>query len=110
MGAWECCHFRTPSFLPELTSRGLHCTLDCGHARLNGNLDEFLELGNFCHVHLHNNDGKGDDHGACSDGTIDFPGIWNKIPQTTTLVIETRELASADQSLRYLTTLNQGEK
>lgn len=110
MGAWECCHFRTPSFLPELTSRGLHCTLDCGHARLNGNLDEFLELGNFCHIHLHNNDGKGDDHGACSDGTIDFPGIWNKIPQTTTLVIETRELASADQSLRYLTTLNQGEK
>lgn len=109
MGTWECCHFRTPSFLPELTSRGLYCTLDCGHARLNGNLNEFLEHGHFCHVHLHNNDGNGDDHGACSEGTIDFPGIWNKIPRDATLVIETRELASADQSLRYLTTLNQGE-
>ena len=53
MGAWECCHFRTPAFLPELTARGLGFTLDCGHARLNGNLDEFLAAGGFCHVHLH---------------------------------------------------------
>ncbi|HNQ30526.1 MAG TPA: sugar phosphate isomerase/epimerase family protein [Methanolinea sp.] len=109
MGAWECCHFRTPSFLPELTFRGLHCTLDCGHARLNGNLDEFLAAGDFCHIHLHNNDGENDDHGACSEGTIDYHRLWNKLPRGATLVVETRELASADQSLRYLSTLNQGE-
>ncbi|OPX69481.1 MAG: endonuclease IV [Methanoregulaceae archaeon PtaB.Bin056] len=110
MGAWECCHFRTPSFLPELSSRGLYCTLDCGHAWLNGNLDEFLAMGNFCHVHLHTNNGKYDDHGACRNGTIDFPALFRKIPRDATLVVETRELPSADQSIRYLSTLNQGEQ
>jgi sugar phosphate isomerase/epimerase len=109
MGGWQCCHFRTPAFLPELAARGLGCTLDCGHARLNGNLDEFLAAGAFCHVHLHDNDGASDDHIACGDGTIDFSGLWKKLPQHTTLVIETRELAAADQSIRYLSPIMNGE-
>jgi len=105
MGAWECCHFRTPAFLPRLTDRGLGWTLDCGHAHLNGNLDEFLAAGNFCHVHLHNNSGESDDHCACCDGTIDYPGLWDMIPRHATLVVETRELPGADRSLQYLSTL-----
>lgn len=110
MGSWQCCHFRTPAFLPELAVRGLGCTLDCGHARLNGNLDEFLAAGEFCHVHLHDNGGASDDHIACGDGTIDFSGLWKKLPQHATLVIETRELAAADQSIRYLSPILNGEQ
>ncbi len=110
MGGWECCHFRTPAFLPELVTRGLGCTLDCGHARLNGNLDEFLAAGNFCHVHLHDNGGTIDDHIACGDGTIDFPGFWKKFPQHATLVVETREIAAADRSITYLSSLMNGEE
>lgn len=105
MGAWECCHFRTPAFLPELAARGLGCTLDCGHARLNGNLDEFLTAGGFCHAHLHDNGGTIDDHLACGAGTIDFPNILEKLPHRATLVVETRELAAADQSVGYLSPL-----
>nr|WP_319376559.1 sugar phosphate isomerase/epimerase family protein [uncultured Methanoregula sp.] len=110
MGAWECCHFRTPAFLPELVSRGLGCTLDCGHARLNGNLDEFLSDGRFCHVHLHDNGGTVDDHIACGAGTIDFPGVMRQLPQQATLVVETRELGAAEESLRYLSPFRNGER
>ncbi|MFA5268129.1 MAG: sugar phosphate isomerase/epimerase family protein [Methanoregula sp.] len=110
MGGWECCHFRTPAFLPELTSRGLGFVLDCGHARLNGNLDAFLSAGGCCHVHLHDNGGTNDDHNACGDGTTDFSQVLERIPRQATLVIETRELAAADRSLRYLASLMKGEK
>jgi sugar phosphate isomerase/epimerase len=110
MGGWQCCHFRTPAFLPELAARGLGCTLDCGHAHLNGNLDEFLAAGEFCHVHLHDNSGKNDDHIACGGGTIDFPSLVQRLPQHATLVVETRELAAADRSFLYLSTLINGEQ
>jgi sugar phosphate isomerase/epimerase len=110
MGRWQCCHFRTPAFMPELAARGLGFTLDFGHARLNGNLDEFLAAGEFCHVHLHDNGGESDDHIACGGGTTDFSSLWKKIPQQATLVIETRELDEADRSLVYLSTLMNGER
>ncbi|MDD5023752.1 MAG: sugar phosphate isomerase/epimerase [Methanoregula sp.] len=108
MGGWQCCHFRTPAFLPELAERGLEVTLDCGHAWLNGNLEAFLQLGAFSHVHLHDNGGTNDDHLACGDGTIDFPCLVQQLPQQATLVIETRELAAAKKSFRYLSSIMNG--
>ncbi len=110
MGSWECCHFRTPAFLPELTARGLGVTLDCGHARLNGNLEEFLAAGEFCHVHLHDNGGTIDDHLACGTGAINFSDTLQRLHPQATLVVETRELAAADQSISYLSSLIKGEK
>ena len=110
MGAWECCHFRTPAFLPELAARDLGCTLDCGHARLNGNLDEFLAAGEFCHVHLHDNGGTIDDHLACGTGTIDFSDTLQRLLPQATLVVETKELLAADQSISYLSSLMNGEE
>jgi sugar phosphate isomerase/epimerase len=110
MGGWECCHFRTPAFLPELSERGLGFTLDCGHAQLNGNLDVFLAAGGYCHVHLHDNGGSSDDHAACGDGTIDFPDLVQRLHPGATLVVETRELAAVDRSTGYLLSLMQGEK
>lgn len=110
MGGWGCCHFRSPEFIPELTTRGLGFTLDCGHAQLNGNLGGFLAAGGYCHVHLHDNGGTNDDHLACGDGTIDFSGFFQKISRRATLVVETRELAAADRSLRYLSSLMNGEE
>lgn len=109
MGAWECCHFRTPAFIPELASRGLGMTLDCGHARLNGNLEAFLATGGFCHVHLHDNCGTVDDHAACGSGAIDFPALVPRLPKDATLVIETRELAATDESVSCLSPLLNGE-
>jgi sugar phosphate isomerase/epimerase len=109
MGAWECCHFRTPAFNTELTSRGLGMTLDCGHARLNNNLEEFLTAGGFCHVHLHDNGGTVDDHAACGSGTIDYAALLPRLPLDATLVVETRELAAADESIGHLSSFMNGE-
>lgn len=108
MGSWECCHFRTPSLLPELDTRGLGFVLDCGHARLNGNLDAFLATAQCCHVHLHDNGGTNDDHDACGSGTIDFPSLLDSVPSHATLVVETRELAAADRSLTHLSSWKNG--
>jgi sugar phosphate isomerase/epimerase len=109
MGSWECCHFRTPTFLPELAARGLGCTLDFGHACLNGDLEEFLATGGFSHVHLHDNGGTIDDHLACGTGAIDFSDTLQRLPPQATLVVETRELTAADQSISYLLSLMNGE-
>jgi sugar phosphate isomerase/epimerase len=109
MGGWDCCHFRTPDFLPELSERGLAFTLDCGHAQLNGNLDAFLNAGMYCHVHLHDNGGTSDDHLACGDGTIDFSGLVSQLPKQVSLVVETRELAAADRSIGFLSSIMNGE-
>ncbi len=109
MGAWECCHFRSPDLLPQLAFRGLGFALDCGHARLNGNLDAFLAAQRCCHVHLHDNDGTCDDHAACGGGTIDFPRIMARLPRKATRVIETRHLADADRSISYLSSFTNGE-
>jgi sugar phosphate isomerase/epimerase len=109
MGAWQCCHFRTPAFIPELVARGLGVTLDCGHARLNGNLDAFLAAGGFCHVHLHDNSGTNDDHAACGSGAIDFSALVPRLPHDATLVVETRGLAAADESITCLSPALNGE-
>jgi sugar phosphate isomerase/epimerase len=108
MGSWECCHFRTPSFLHELTERDLGFTLDCGHAQLNGNLDAFLNSGFCCHVHFHDNYGTSDDHLACGEGTIDFAGMVQQLSREAILVVETRELSAADRSIRYLSSFLHG--
>ena len=108
MGMWECCHFRGPKFISELAARGLGCTLDVGHAQLNGNLAAFLAVGGFCHVHLHDNCGTNDDHAACGDGDIDFPSVMQQLPDNADLVIETKELDAVDRSRSYLTSLMNG--
>jgi sugar phosphate isomerase/epimerase len=110
MGGWDCCHFRTPAFLPELASRGLHFVLDCGHAQINGNLADFVRAGGFDHLHLHDNAGQSDDHLACGEGAIDFSALVPNIPSGTTAVIETREPAAADRSIAYLSSLMNGER
>lgn len=110
MGAWECCHFRTPAFVPELTSRGLGMTLDCGHALLNGNLSAFLDTGGFCHIHLHDNGGNTDEHAACGSGTTDFSAVLPRLPPDASLVVETRRLAAADESICCLSSILNGDE
>ncbi len=106
MGAWECCHFRTPAFLPELTGRGLGFALDVGHAHINHNLKAFLKAGKFCHIHLHDNCGECDDHLACGKRSVDFSAVIKRLGPDVTRVVETRELAAADESLTYLRALS----
>lgn len=110
MGAWQCCHFRSPAFIPELAARGLGMTLDCGHARLTGNLDEFLAAGGACHVHLHDNGGTSDDHLACGSGNVDFHNLLRRLPREASLVVETRELGAAEASISHLSAFLNGDQ
>ncbi len=102
MGGWECCHFRHPDFISQVTERGLLFVLDVGHAHLNGMLGDFLEKGSPGHVHIHDNDGTGDTHAACGTGTIDFSMVMERLPDEACRIIEVREPGAFDVSRTFL--------
>jgi len=91
---------RTPDDLGRAGPVGL--TLDVGHAHLNGCLPEFL-AGPFCHMHLHDNNGKTDSHSPVGSGTIDFrPVLAAMKERKATAVVEVGTFEGAAKSLRAL--------
>jgi len=100
MGNMNFFYLRTPEELGMIGSTGL--TLDAGHAHLNGCLAEFLATP-FSHMHIHDNNGKGDSHSAVGEGTIDFVPVMTALRRTrATAVIEVKTLDDAKTSLRNL--------
>ena len=71
MGSMNFFNLRTPGDLAIIEDT--HFTLDVGHANLNRCLPGFLKR-RFCHMHLHDNNGKLDSHSTVGDGIIDFRG------------------------------------
>ena len=59
----------------ELPAPGVGICLDTGHAFLQGDLAEAIEIvgGDLVTTHVHDNRGTGDDHLVPFDGTIDWP-------------------------------------
>jgi sugar phosphate isomerase/epimerase len=59
----------------ELPPPGVGICLDTGHAYLQGDLADAIEIvsGELVTTHVHDNRGKGDDHLVPFDGTIDWP-------------------------------------
>ncbi|MBN1195203.1 MAG: sugar phosphate isomerase/epimerase [Methanomicrobiaceae archaeon] len=110
LGSWDICHFRDPSLLDRLEELGLGFVLDVGHAHINGNLEAFLATSSPVHVHLHDNNGKNDDHAACGSGTIDFQRVFASIPPDATLIIETANIEAFDESIDYLASLARAAK
>lgn len=102
MGAWECCHFRTPDLIGELHSRDLGYVLDVGHAHLNGALADFLADEPPVHLHLHDNDGTTDAHEACGSGSVDFAPILGCIPRSVPCIVEVRTIGGFGQSIAFL--------
>ncbi|MDO5846954.1 MAG: sugar phosphate isomerase/epimerase family protein [Methanocorpusculum sp.] len=98
MGSLPCLHFRTPEFLRVVREAGLGFCLDTGHASLNGVLDAFCR-GRPDHLHLHDNDGIQDLHGACGSGTIDFDAVRNCGAKSA--VIECMTWGDTIRSLQY---------
>ncbi|HJJ30745.1 MAG TPA: sugar phosphate isomerase/epimerase [Methanocorpusculum sp.] len=99
MGSLDCLHFRFPAFLDVVRDAGLGFCLDVGHAFLNGALDEFLQK-HPDHLHLHDNDGVSDLHGACGSGKIDFSKVLSCDAETG--VIECMNWENTEKSLEYL--------
>lgn len=95
---------RTPGELFGITEEidGIGVTLDLGHANTCGLVAEFLqELGKVDHLHIHDNNGRRDEHLALGAGTIP----WDWVGRTITdgfagiCVVEGRNLDEAKLSL-----------
>ncbi|MCQ1537588.1 sugar phosphate isomerase/epimerase [Methanocalculus taiwanensis] len=100
MGNWDYFFLRRPDELPLIDGAGF--TLDIGHAHLNGCLPEFL-IHPFDHIHVHDNDGTTDSHGAVGIGTISFPPVMAAIiRERVTPVIEVETLEGVMESVRAL--------
>lgn len=77
----------TPSFLQEVHDRvdhpNLKLCLDTGHVNVwsEKSLDYWLDrLGKrILHIHLHNNNGREDQHRAPEDGTLDLSGFIGRV-------------------------------
>ncbi len=96
-------NLRTPEELFLIEGNGF--TLDVGHAHLNGRLPAFLETG-FSHMHIHDNNGKKDEHAAIGEGTIDFAPVVAALKRTgATSVIEVRSFEGVKASLAALVRL-----
>jgi sugar phosphate isomerase/epimerase len=79
--------------------------MDVGHAHLTGGAPEAIELlsGYLVTTHLHDNDGRGDDHLVPFDGTLDWPGTlmaFFKVGYGGPLVLELPDHGDAEQVLR----------
>jgi sugar phosphate isomerase/epimerase len=109
MGSWECLHFRQPDLLSELEHHDIGFVLDVGHARLNNNLEEFARRSRPCHVHLHDNCGKNDDHAACGTGTIDFAALLPLLPASASRIIECSDPAAYEKSVAFLSSVEHQE-
>ncbi|MDO9540415.1 MAG: sugar phosphate isomerase/epimerase family protein [Methanocalculus sp.] len=100
MGNWDYFFLRTPAELPLFDGAGF--TLDIGHAHLNACLPGFLRHP-FDHIHIHDNDGTTDSHGAVGTGTIDFSAVTAAIGREgITPVIEVETLEGVQASILAL--------
>ncbi|MGB7788712.1 sugar phosphate isomerase/epimerase family protein [Methanoregula sp.] len=103
MGDMNFFNLRTPEDLAIID--GTAFTLDVGHANLNQCLPGFLETG-FCHMHIHDNNGKRDTHSPVGEGDIDFaPVMAAQRREQATAVIEVRSFDGVLKSMKALETL-----
>ncbi len=79
-------------------------TLDIGHANTNGMVNEFLaDLSNIVHVHLHDNNGKQDEHLGLGKGNIKWKDVLRKLDgYKRRFVTEARTVEEGTASLKYL--------
>ncbi len=87
-----------------------YMTLDVGHAHNNGfNVEDMLKYSRIKHVHLSDNDGSYDSHGALGNKNdsngLDFNSLLRglkKIKYDGYLVVEVEEPSAVDASIDYL--------
>jgi len=86
-----------------------HC-FDVGHWHLFSKTsfdDWFAALGHrLCHLHLHDNTGKGDDHLPIGEGDINFQQLFGRIaalPHPPTMTLEVTDEAALQRALHNIT-------
>jgi sugar phosphate isomerase/epimerase len=88
----------TPEGLMQLIEgTEISVCLDVGHANTAGNLKDFIKLKKkIVNLHVHDNQGKTDEHLPVGDGTVDFPWLLKSLSgYKGRYVIESRALGDA---------------
>lgn len=82
--------------------------LDVGHANTTGNLVEFLEYWEeFGSVHIHDNNGKMDEHLPIGKGNVDFRMVLGRLRNYTgDFVIESRSVEEGLAGRRFIESLD----
>ena len=93
---------RFPDEIADMRTDGLGFTLDVGHAHTTDALESFLRM-SIDHIHLHDNNGKTDQHLTLGAGTID----WNRVVRALQrykgiFVLESRTIDEGARSLAFL--------
>ncbi|MBQ3736988.1 MAG: sugar phosphate isomerase/epimerase [Candidatus Methanomethylophilaceae archaeon] len=91
-----------------LEGTNLPICLDIGHANTTGQLNEIIDtLGNrIVNVHIHDNDGKQDQHLTIGEGTIDFDDCLKRLSSYGgRYIIECKTLESGSESQDRLSRL-----
>ena len=65
------------TFFAEGPMLGTKMTLDVGHANTHNEIDEFFAKlgGRICHMHIHDNHGRSDEHNTIGRGTTDWVAV-----------------------------------
>ena len=97
---------RTAAELDEIVGdTDLGICFDIGHANTTGQIDEMIETfgKRIKNIHIHDNNGKRDEHLTIGDGSIDFPGVLRKLKfYDRNYVIESKSYDSAADSQSVL--------
>ena len=91
-----------------LEGTNLPVCLDIGHAHTNNQIDEIIDAadGRIMNIHIHDNNGKQDQHLTIGDGNIDFKHVLGKLGSYSgRYVIESKSFESAVDSMDRLNSL-----
>ncbi|MHC1565035.1 MAG: sugar phosphate isomerase/epimerase family protein [Candidatus Syntropharchaeales archaeon] len=82
----------------------LSITWDVGHSNTTGTIDGFLAVRDWIkHIHIHDNQGRRDEHLPVGAGTIDWKHVMNGLEgYNGRMIIEARTLQDGEEGLRYI--------
>lgn len=103
---------RTPedmlALIDETRNDNLRMTLDIGHANTTGNVDDFLDqcMDIIVHYHIHDNNGKHDEHLPIGKGTVNWESVFKKVTGFKGfLVTEIKDLEEGKECVDFLNNL-----
>jgi len=101
---WTLCTSKD-EIIEYIEGTGLTICFDVGHANINGQLDEFMEVKDrFGNVHLHDNNGKRDEHLVLGQGNVPLKKILKDLKPIYkhNLIIEANNLDEGIKSYKIL--------
>jgi len=94
--------------LSMISNTDIGMCFDVGHAFILGEVDNFLNnIDHIKNVHVHDNNGRRDEHLVLGEGAIDYPYIIKTmaLKYSSSIIIESNNIEEGIKSKKYLQTL-----